>query len=132
MTDYRTTLEADEGNKKFPYKCSEDKVTIGIGRNLEAVGLTSDEINYLYKNDERRAIRGAASLVDEFQWLSDDRKIVLVSMVFQMGVTGVSKFKKMIIAINKGNFHEASNEMLDSKWAKQTPERAKRLSEKMK
>lgn len=128
MTDYATTITNDEGVRLFPYKCSEDRLTIGVGRNLDDVGLSHDEVEYLYKNDETRAIKGATSLVDEFEWLSDARKIALVSMVFQMGTKGVSKFKKMIAAINEGNFHEASNQMLDSKWAKQTPERAERLA----
>jgi len=132
MTDYATTITADEGVRHFPYKCSEGKTTIGVGRNLEDVGLSPDEINYIYKNDEKRAIEGAESLIAKFRWLSDNQKIALVSMVFQMGTTGVSKFKNMIAAIDSGNFKEASKQMLDSKWSRQTPERAKRLAEMMK
>ncbi len=129
MTDYATSLIEEEDKRPFPYRCSSDKLTIGIGRNLDDVGLSADEIEYLYKNDEQRAIKGASSLVDEFEWLSDDRKIALVNMVFQMGTEGVSRFKKMVAAINAGNFHEAANEMLDSKWAKQTPRRANEMSD---
>lgn len=131
MTDYRSFIAQEEGFKNFPYKCSGDKLTIGIGRNLEDVGLSHEEVIFLYEADERSAIEGASSLVDEFEWLSDARKIALVSMVFQMGKNGVSKFKKMIAAINAGEFSQAANEMLDSRFAKQTPERAERQAEMM-
>ena len=131
MTDYRTFIAQEEGFKQFPYKCSEDKLTIGIGRNLEDVGLSKEEVIFLYEADERSAIAGASSLVNEFEWLSDARKIALVSMVFQMGKTGVSKFKNMIAAINAGDFHEAANQMLESKWARQTPNRAEKQAEMM-
>jgi lysozyme len=131
MVNYIKTIEYEEGRRPFLYKCSEGKQTIGIGRNIEERGLSDDEIDYLYRNDEKIAIAGASSLVKEFEFLYDARKIVLVSMVFQMGKSGVSKFKKMIAAIDAGNFAEASNEMLDSEWARQTPDRAKRHAEMM-
>lgn len=132
MTDYKTTIEFEEGRKKFPYKCSKNKLTIGIGRNIEERGLSDDEIDYIYKNDERIAESEAKTLVDGFEWLADARKIALVSMVFQMGKGRVSRFKKMIAAMNDNNFALAANEMLDSKWARDdTPERAERASEMM-
>ena len=49
-------------------------------------------------------------------------------MCYQLGLAGFSKFKKTISYIEKKNYKEASKEMLDSKWAKQTPNRAKKLS----
>ena len=52
-------------------------------------------------------------------------------MIFQMGFTGVSKFKNMIKALQNHDYKQASIEMLDSRWAKQTPNRAKELSSHM-
>ena len=49
-------------------------------------------------------------------------------MVFQLGIGGVSKFKKMWEALSKGDYGEASVQMMDSRWAKQTPKRAESLS----
>ena len=49
-------------------------------------------------------------------------------MVYQMGYNGVSKFKETLRLINNENYYEASDEMLDSNWAHQTPERALKLS----
>ena len=58
---------------------------------------------------------------------------IIVEMVYQMGETGVSKFKKMFKALKKEpkDYEEASSQMMDSRWAKQTYSRARNLSEKM-
>ena len=53
-------------------------------------------------------------------------------MVFQLGIGGVSKFKNMWKALGEGDYQTASEEMLDSRWAKQTPKRAESLSATMK
>lgn len=132
MTDYKTTLIADEGLQLKPYKDTVGKLTIGVGRNLADKGLSEAEAMLLLENDIKDAVGGAYGLVINFDGLSDDRKIVLVSMVFQMGKTGVSKFRNMLRAINIEDFDMAAREMLDSRWAKQTPNRAERLSEMMK
>ena len=132
MTDYLTTIMADEGLRLTPYHCSEGFLTIGIGRNLDAKGITKEEAIYLAQNDIKEAENKAVSIVKDFYSLNDNRKIVLVSMAFQMGATGLSKFKKMIEAIDNRDFDRASIEMLNSRWAKQTPARAKRLSNLMK
>ena len=55
----------------------------------------------------------------------------MINMVFQMGAGGVSKFKAMNRCISEEDYYEASKEMLNSKWANQTPNRAKRLSLRM-
>lgn len=132
MIDYKTTLIADEGLRLKPYKCTGDKWTIGIGRNLEDKGISVAEAHFMLDNDVKEAKDAARRLVRSFDVLSDDRKIVIVSMVFQMGENGVSKFRNMIKAIDVKAFDVAANEMLDSNWAKQTPNRAKRLSKMMK
>lgn len=132
MTDYSTTIKSDEGLRLMPYRCTAGKLTIGYGRNIEDRGITRDEAEYLLENDIKEAEKQADKLVNDFFGLNDNRKIVLVSMVFQMGYTGISNFKKTIKAINDQDFETASIEMLNSKWARQTPNRAKRLSEMMK
>ena len=127
-----STIKYDEGLRLMPYRCSEGFLTIGYGRNIENNGIREEEADYMLENDVETAEQSAGSLVNNFYGLSDNRKIVLVSMVFQMGYAGVSKFKNMIAAINEGDFSRAANEMINSRWAEQTPERAKRLSNMMK
>ncbi len=60
------------------------------------------------------------------------RRAVLMDMLFNMGLLRVSQFKKMFRALRKGDYATASEEMLDSKWAKQVGPRAIRLAEMMK
>lgn len=132
MPDYKTRLIEDEGLRLKVYKCTGDKYTIGVGRNLEDKGITEAEAMYLLDNDIRDAVADSRQLVRSFDLLSDDRKIVIVSMVFQMGKNGVSKFRNMLKAIEMKEFGIAANEMLESRWARQTSNRAKRLAEMMK
>lgn len=132
MTDYLSTIKRHEGLRLKPYHCSEGKLTIGIGRNLESNGISEDEAELMALNDIAMAEKYATALVSDFSALNDNRKIVLVSMAFQMGRTGLSKFVKMLDAIDIGAFRTAADEMLNSKWARQTPERAKELAEMMK
>jgi len=63
---------------------------------------------------------------DVFNNLSDDRRAIVLSMTYQMGVTGILKFKDMWKQAKAGNWKAMAKEALDSKWAKQTPNRAKR------
>ena len=128
------TLEAFitklEGSTRLPYKCTEGKITIGVGRNLEDNGLYPDEIRLLLSNDLKEAKAGAQRVCPVFDQLNEPRQWALISMVFQMGRSGVSKFKNMLAAIEDQDFDRAADEMLDSRWARQTPRRAK-LQSKM-
>ncbi len=61
--------------------------------------------------------------------MNGPRRAALVNMVFQLGLTGVLKFRKMIQYLKVGNYEAAADEGLDSKWARQTPNRARRVTE---
>ena len=70
----------------------------------------------------------------EYRWyrlLDGTRKGVIINMVYQMGLGGVLKFKKMIAAIEEKDYNAAAIEMMDSAWFRQTPNRANRLIETM-
>ena len=121
-------IKRHEGKRNKPYKCSEGYLTIGYGRNLETVGLSDAEIDYLFAADYQRAVELAKSFV-VYETLNDVRRGVLVEMIFQMGRTGVAKFKKFLARSSEEDYEAAAVEMLQSKWAKQTPRRAKELSE---
>ena len=71
-------------------------------------------------------------LSEDLGWYKDmppEVKGVIIEMCYQMGFAGFCKFKKAISNMQDKNWKEAANEMLDSLWAKQTPERANRLSD---
>ena len=123
----RDLLIRHEGLRLKAYVCSEGKTTIGVGRNLDDVGLTEFEARFLLTNDIERVMKETA----EFSWfksISVPRQDVVISMIFNMGLARFKGFKKMIDAMVRGDFKAASAEMLDSKWATQVGARAQELA----
>jgi GH24 family phage-related lysozyme (muramidase) len=139
----REITEQNEGKRYQVYKCTAGKNTIGIGWNIDANPLPSDIAKYLKENghilDEHidwlfaisinRAISDCRKLFPTYDSFSPNRKIALADFVFQLGFTGASKFKNSIAAINAGKWQEAANRMLKSDWAKQVPNRAKKVTD---
>lgn len=124
-------IRRDEGVRAKPYRDTVGKLTIGIGRNLDDVGLSEEEIAFLFENDLDDAVDDAKALVPEFDKLSETRKAVLVNMSFNMGRGTLSGFRKFLAAVNEGRFQDASAEMLNSTWAQQVSSRAVRLARQM-
>ena len=121
-------IKQEEGFKGTVYKCTEGFDTIGYGTRLplsekEAEMILEHRLNILKGN-----------LSSSLDMLDIDKKAwdILYNMVYQMGVKGVLNFKNMIKALENKDYKKAGDEMLDSKWAKQTPARANRLSKAMK
>lgn len=127
----RQQLPIDEGERSKPYRDSVGKLTIGIGRNLDDVGLHDDEIAYLLENDLKVADRAARRLVPTFETLSEERKAVVVNMTFNMGERTFGTFTATLHAIQMGDFDKAADAMLASKWAQQVGTRARRLADLM-
>ena len=123
-------IKKHEGLELKPYKCTSNKLTIGIGRNLEDVGISEIEAEYLLMNDLDTYMT-AAKTYDWYNGLNDPRKAVIVSMLFNMGQTNFNKFLKMKQALSVGDYPEAAKQMLDSRWAKQVKGRAVELSKQM-
>lgn len=131
MNDIESLITAHEGLRNKPYKCSAGKLTIGIGRNLEDLGISTSEAEYLLANDIKR-VKGELRLhIPRFNILSPVRQAVLVDMCFNLGWPRMSGFRNMLTAIHQENWEKAAAEMLDSKWAKQVGKRAERLAEMM-
>lgn len=120
-------LRKHEGVEKYAYKCTADKVTIGVGRNIDksgGIGLSDDEIDYLLSNDIKRV---SAELIRAFPWyseLDEVRKDAMIDMCFNMGLPRLSKFKKSLAAMANGDYDIAALEFLDSNWAKQVGSRS--------
>lgn len=130
MSKLLEQLKSDEGLRLKPYKCTEGYDTIGYGRNLETNGISEDEAETMLMNDIYRVMESLNNyglLIDH----TPPRQDVLVNMAFQLGVSGLLKFKKMIIALDDRKYSDAAREMLDSRWAKQTPNRANELAKQM-
>jgi lysozyme len=127
----KAQLRIDEGVRTKVYLDSLGIESIGVGRNLRDKGLSMLEVDFLLENDLTDAERDARSLVVTFDKLSDQRKAVLLNMALNLGRTRLAGFKRFLEAIHAEAWEQAASEMLDSKWAAQTGDRAKRLARQM-
>lgn len=127
-------LRREEGVRHSVYQDHLGYWTIGVGRMVdERLGgkLSDDEVDYLLRNDISRVIDELNTNIPWWESLEPGAKIALASMCFQMGWPRLSKFKKMLAALQASQYEMAASEALDSVWAKQTPERAKRVAKLM-
>ena len=113
-----------EGLSNVLYKCTSNKLSIGYGRNLEDVGISKDEAEYLLKNDIDIALDEVSEHFD-MPNLPEPAQIVLVDMSFNMGISRLLNFRNMIKAIEQDEWDKAADELLDSKYAAQTKRRAR-------
>ena len=129
-------LKGDEGTRSTVYLDSLGYWTIGVGRLVDSrktsVGLRQNEIDLMLQNDVDDRINALMKALPWFQNLDDARQGVLLNMAFQLGVAGLLAFKNTLALIEKGDYQGAAAAMLDSKWAQQTFNRAKRLADQMK
>lgn len=121
-------LKRHEGRRLFPYKCTAGKLTIGYGRNIEDTGISEEEAEFMLQADIERCILELVDRTDYFIALCEPRQTVLINMVFNLGWSRFSRFKKMLKAVRDGDYPLAAVEMLDSKWADQVGGRAKELA----
>jgi len=125
-------LKRHEGVEKFAYRCSENKMTIGVGRNIDkhgGLGLADDEIDYLLQNDIDRVV---SELDNVYEWFSDldtVRQDAMVDISFNLGQTRLRDFKKALAAMAGGDWSEAADQFMDSRWSGQVGNRAKELTE---
>lgn len=127
-------LRRDEGEVLHEYKDSLGYSTIGIGRLIDkrkGGGISAAESAYLFGNDLDAKTKEVRRRLPWLDRLDEARKGVLINMAFQMGVDGLLGFKNTLAMIERGDYAAAADGMLNSLWAKQTPARAKRLSDQM-
>ena len=136
--DLKARIKEHEGFRDQVYKDSLGFATIGYGHLVlpndpyeEGVTYSKEDLEKVFDGDFDTACSNANKLIKDLP-LHHQAKCVLIEMVFQLGIGGVSKFKNMWKALGEGDYQTASEEMLDSRWAKQTPKRATDLSNVMK
>ena len=128
MKDLKNKIKDSEGFSGDPYDDTLGIATIGYGTKLP---LSEDEAELILKSRLDAKIKHLIQEKPFIENLSKKRQEVLYEMAYQLGVGGVLKFKRMWSALKSADYKKASEEMLDSKWAKQTPDRANRLAKKM-
>ena len=124
-------LVRDEGLKLKPYRCTAGKLTIGVGRNLDDVGITRDEAMVMLWNDIARVKADATHAFPWFARLDPVRQDVVLNMIFNLGINRFSQFHQTIKCIEAFDYAGAADRMLQSLWAKQVGQRAVRLSNQM-
>jgi len=127
----RDQLVRHEGLHLKPYRDTVGRLTIGVGRNLDDVGITRDEAMILLDND---ILRAQTAVIHALPWavnLDQPRLDVLVNMTFNMGIGVVLGFAAFLGALERGDYEMAAREMLASKWATQVGNRAVELAEIM-
>ena len=134
----KNRIKKHEGFRNKVYKDTLGKRTIGYGHLCVEDWWEDDkeypdaQLDRIFDKDFDKAKDGASKLYEGCE-ISDTAKGVIIEMVFQLGTTGVSKFKNMWKALKEKppKYSVAKIEMMDSRWAKQTPNRAKELSNTM-
>ena len=133
-----------EGFEPHEYRCTAKKLTQGYGRNLEVHPLSDDEKAELNQDGSVSAVVAEKWAIKELKECeakfsqniiynnqSPTRKAVLLDMCFNIGYSGLMKFKKMWFALGNKDYASASREMKDSKWYTDVGTRAKRNVEMM-
>ena len=142
-------ISADEGKILHKYLCSESHPTIGIGHKVLNTDVEADlpvhevyeEVSEeecisegrcyeLFQQDVQIAIDGCRRVYPTWEELPQEAQHILVNMCFQLGPSGLGKFKNMNAAVEGQEWSIMAEQMLDSRWARQTPNRAERLKER--
>jgi lysozyme len=137
----RKQLEIDEGCSPTIYNDHLGNPTFGIGHLIiktdpeygkpVGTGVTQKRLIDVFEIDVNSVIHDCHMLYSYFFDLPEEAQQVIANMMFNMGRTRLSKFKKMKSAIDVGKWIIASIEMQDSNWYRQVPNRAGRLVDRM-
>lgn len=138
-------LQKEEGLVLTPYQDTRGYWTIGIGHLIDArkvggaapyssrwkKGISVDTAKAIFSQDVQMKYNEllASAYKDTFRKQALPRQVALLSMAFQMGVSGVCRFRTMWRALEMGWYDKAADAALDSLWAKQTPARAQRTAQ---
>ncbi|HJD19476.1 MAG TPA: glycoside hydrolase family protein [Candidatus Avelusimicrobium excrementipullorum] len=124
-------IKKNEGLRFQPYRCSSGALTIGYGHNLDARGISLEAAELLLRQDLEIAEKQVKNAFIWWPKLDPARLGVLIEMCFNVGISGLCGFKKMLAALEESDYKKAAKEMLDSKWAFQVKGRARELAEIM-
>lgn len=119
-------IRKEEGLRLTPYLDTVGKLTIGYGRNLDDRGISLEEAESMLARDVRETVEE----ISHYPWfknLSPRRQAALVNLHFNVGRQSFSHFYRMIAALAVGDWQGAANEVINSRYATQVPNRAQRI-----
>ena len=129
MERVRKTLVRHEGLRLKPYRCTAGKLTIGVGRNLDDVGITEETAMTMLTEDIKNAI---SDLRRNFSWFDDMPVIVqeaLVNLAFNMGMSTLKQFVGTLGHLERREWDKAASGLLDSRYARQVGKRAEEVAD---
>ena len=121
-------VKEHEGFRSKVYKCTEGYDTIGYGFAIKDLELDEDIAEEILIRKLEKLIKRVRNKFDWLDSVPHEVQGVLVEMSYQMGLSGVCKFKNALKYMEHQNWEKAADEMLMSRWYRQTPNRAKELS----
>jgi lysozyme len=137
----RKQLEIDEGVKYEIYKDHLGYPTFGIGHLIldsdaehgqdTGTAVSEERVAEAFEADLVSVLSDCESLYGDFGDLPEDAQEIIANMIFNMGRPRLSKFKGMKRGVDARDWNAAADEMVDSAWYRQVPNRAKRLVERM-
>jgi lysozyme len=130
-TQLARQLKVDEGLRLHAYADTEGWLTIGYGRMIDERkdgGISEAEAVYLLGNDIDDRLHNIGKALPWVYRLSDARKAALLNMAFQMGIGGLLGFEQTLAAVRDERYAHAAHLMLLSRWAQQTPARARKMA----
>nr|MDK2851225.1 lysozyme [Candidatus Cloacimonadota bacterium] len=105
MNRIKAQLVRHEGLRLKPYRCTADKLTIGVGRNLDDCGISQTEAYMLLKNDIWKCEKQLLDEIPEkYNALDEVRKSVLLNMCFNLGIGGLLGFKNTLAFVKAGDW----------------------------
>ena len=137
----RKELEVDEGVKYEIYKDHLGYPTFGIGHLVidsdpehgQEIGtpVSEDRVIEAFNKDVESVLNDCTILYGDFNELPEEAQLIIANMMFNLGRPRLSKFKGMKAGVDSRNWNKAADEMIDSAWYRQVPNRAGRLVKRM-
>ena len=137
----RKELELDEGVKYEIYNDHLGYATFGIGHLVidsdpehgQEIGtpITEDRVIEAFNSDVQIVLSDCERLYNDFNVLPEEVQLIIANMMFNMGRPRLSKFKGMKAGVDAQDWNRAADEMIDSAWYRQVPNRAGRLVKRM-
>ena len=126
-------IKKNEGFSFKPYRDQLGFLTIGYGhlilsneKELTKIKKNKTELEKIFLKDFKNAVSDFSKFLSRYPNNKKDKDL-LIEMVFQIGVPGVLKFKKLLTHMGKKDKYLVCFEMMNSLWYNQTPNRVKKL-----
>lgn len=129
-TEFQKSVELAkkfEGLSLKAYRCPAGVLTIGFGRNIQENGISKEEAELLLRNDLNRVWQEALTLFPEMESWTPNRRLAIIDMMFNLGLTKFRKFVNTIKYIKSGNWDLAAQNASKSLWYTQVGKRSKQI-----